>query len=298
MANIIGKLVFGGGAVFLGYKFGNSTIDSFSQNSKYTEKKIHERMRMKPGGTIENRSKIIDSLKSELLDVLVVGGNLKASRAALDSASRGLKTGLIDSEDFDSSIDLHFRNSKHTGSFPKVIERLKNNNMDLMEKILNMENAEENLQYLKSAPRLASVSNMLILIPNWSDFSLQYAGNKLSDVLVNKPPKFSTKLMFKSDVMKTVPWCDPESFVGGVEVSEVLFDINRVNLATVISAAQWGSLNLNNCKVVNVEKKDDFLLVGLEDKIADVCYEVKTKVLLKIDNEENQTESRIFQTFW
>ena len=64
---------------------------------------------------------------------------------------------------------------------------------------------------------------------------------ELSDVLVNKPPKFSTKLIFKSNLLKKLPWCNPESFVGGVEVTEVLFDVSRLNLATVISAAQWGS---------------------------------------------------------
>ena len=75
MAGIVSKLVIGGGAVFMGYKFGNSTIDSFTQNSRYTDKKVHERMRLKPGGKIKNRSDVIEGLKSELLDVLVVGGN-------------------------------------------------------------------------------------------------------------------------------------------------------------------------------------------------------------------------------
>jgi glycerol-3-phosphate dehydrogenase len=85
-----------------------------------------------------------------------------------------------------------------------------------------MDNAEEYLPYLKSAPHLASISKILSLIPNWSDFQLQYMGNKLSDLLVNKPPKFSTKLMFKSNVLEKVPWCNPDSLIGGVEVTEVL----------------------------------------------------------------------------
>ena len=73
----------------------------------------------------------------------------------------------------------------------------------------------------------------------------------------------------------------------------MLFDVNPLNLANVISAAQWGSLTLNNCEVVKVEKKDEYLLVGIEDKLADVCYEVKTKVLLKTDQKERQSEHKI-----
>ena len=60
MGSIVSKLVIGGGAVFMGNKFGNSTIDSFTQNSKYTDKKLHERMRFKPGGKIKNRSDVIE----------------------------------------------------------------------------------------------------------------------------------------------------------------------------------------------------------------------------------------------
>ena len=102
-----------------------------------------------------------------MLYVLVVGGNLRASKAALDSASCVL-----------------IRNPFQIGSFCKVLSRIKNENLDIMEKILNMDNAEEYLSYLQSAPDLASIFKILILIPNWSDFPLQYIGNK--------PPNFST----------------------------------------------------------------------------------------------------------
>ena len=136
MASTIGKLFFGGGAVFLGYKFGNSTIDSFTQKSRYAERKIHERMRLKPGGKLEKRNKIIEGLTSEMLDVLIIGGNLKTSQVALDSASRGLKTGLVDSEDFNSRIDFGSRRGGSIGSLPKILERFKNDDIDLMEKFL------------------------------------------------------------------------------------------------------------------------------------------------------------------
>ena len=159
--------------------------------------------------------------------------------------------------------------------------------------VSELDNVEENLPYLKSAPHLAQMSKILILINNWKDFPLQFIGNKLSDVLVNKPPKYSTKLVFKSDIMRRVPWCNPGTLVGGIEVSEVLFDMNRMNLAMVMTAARWGSFTLNNCTVVNVEHKDDHLLVGLEDKIANVCYEVKTKALLNVVDEERSESSNI-----
>lgn len=293
MASTVGKLLFGGGAVFIGYKFGNSTLDSFTQKSKYTPKKISERLRMKPGGKVERRSKVIDGLQSELLDVLVVGGNLDASRAALDCSTRGLKTGIVDSEDFNSNIEHNFTSHEQVGSLSKVVERFTDEKNKFLEKLVKIDQTEEYFQYLKSAPHLASVTKILVLIPTWFDFPLQYIGNKLSDVLVNKPPKYSSKLVFQSSALNEVPWCKPETIVGGVEVTEVMVDSNRLNLSTVMSAAQWGALTLNHCTVVNVEKKEDFLVVGLEDKIENICYEVKTKVLLKLNSEENKIEQRL-----
>ena len=75
---------------------------------------------------------------------------------------------------------------------------------------------------------------------------------------------------------------------------EVFFDVNRLKLTNVNSAAQWGSLTLNNCEVVKVEKKDDYLLVGIEDKLADVSYQVKTKDLLKMDQEERDIFLKVY----
>ena len=75
-------------------------------------------------------------------------------------------------------------------------------------------------------------------------------------------------------------------------MTEVSFDPEKVNLDTVISAAQWGALTLNNCEVVTVERKDDFLLIGIQDHVANVCYEVKAKSILKplIVEEENHAD--------
>ena len=36
MANAFGKLVVGGGAVVLSYRFFNATLDSFTQKNKYS----------------------------------------------------------------------------------------------------------------------------------------------------------------------------------------------------------------------------------------------------------------------
>ena len=49
---------------------------------------------------IKKREEQIQELESKELDVLVIGGGCNGSGVFLESASRGLKTGLIESHDF------------------------------------------------------------------------------------------------------------------------------------------------------------------------------------------------------
>ena len=205
MAGAVAKLVVGGGAVFLGYKFGNSSIETFTESNRYSDKNVHQRMRLKPGKHIGPRKEIIDNLTDEILDVLVVGGNLDASTAALDAASRGLKTALIDKEDFNSSLNSNLFHADKVGSFPKVIQHLRRENTDIVSNVLSLNKADPNSKYLKTAPHHAQPVKILILTPTWSELLLTYFGNKLCDVLVNKPPKHSAQLISRGSISVRVP---------------------------------------------------------------------------------------------
>jgi len=47
-----------------------------------------------------NRSQNIQQLKSESFDLLIIGGGITGAGIALDAASRGLKTALVEKNDF------------------------------------------------------------------------------------------------------------------------------------------------------------------------------------------------------
>ena len=53
-------------------------------------------------GTLDSasRQRAIDALTSGELDVLVVGGGITGTGAALDAATRGLRVGLVEARDF------------------------------------------------------------------------------------------------------------------------------------------------------------------------------------------------------
>jgi glycerol-3-phosphate dehydrogenase len=50
--------------------------------------------------SVKNRLKIINKLKNTPLDVLVIGGGITGAGLAIQSSGDGLKTGLIEMQDF------------------------------------------------------------------------------------------------------------------------------------------------------------------------------------------------------
>src|SRR5699024_978064 len=61
------------------------------------------------------RQEIIDSMVNETLDVLVIGGGITGSGIALDAETRGLKTGLVEMQDFAAGTSSRSTKLVHGG---------------------------------------------------------------------------------------------------------------------------------------------------------------------------------------
>lgn len=61
-----------------------------------------ESLNVRPTKALPTREEQLKSLGSESFDVLVIGGGATGAGCALDAVSRGLKTALVEMEDFSS----------------------------------------------------------------------------------------------------------------------------------------------------------------------------------------------------
>ncbi|MDO5093172.1 MAG: FAD-dependent oxidoreductase, partial [Propionibacteriaceae bacterium] len=80
----------------------------------------------------EQRTAAIDSLTSQRFDVLVIGGGVTGAGIALDAASRGLSTAIIEGQDWASGTSSRSSRLVHGGlrylynlDFKLVAEALK-----------------------------------------------------------------------------------------------------------------------------------------------------------------------------
>ena len=62
-----------------------------------------------------DRSDALRRLRTEDFDVLVVGGGITGAGAALDAASRGLRTALVERDDFASGTSSKSSKMVHGG---------------------------------------------------------------------------------------------------------------------------------------------------------------------------------------
>ncbi|MGH9282108.1 MAG: FAD-dependent oxidoreductase, partial [Acidimicrobiales bacterium] len=69
---------------------------------------------MTPGGPFA-RSAALDRLAAETFDVLVVGGGVTGAGVALDAAARGLRTALVERDDFASGTSSRSSKLVHGG---------------------------------------------------------------------------------------------------------------------------------------------------------------------------------------
>ena len=87
MAAFLGRAILGGGAVLYSYRLSNAAIESLSERNMYSKKSIDERIKIRPSETEFTRHSMLQKLcKEEELefDVVIVGGNLRSSKLALD----------------------------------------------------------------------------------------------------------------------------------------------------------------------------------------------------------------------
>jgi glycerol-3-phosphate dehydrogenase len=99
------------------------------------------------------RDRALERLASESFDVLVIGGGITGAGVALDAASRGLKTALVEKDDFASGTSSKSSKLVHGG-----LRYLQQNEYRLV-----YENLHERQRLLDNAPHL--VSPLPFLIP-------------------------------------------------------------------------------------------------------------------------------------
>src|SRR5882762_6520287 len=153
------------------------------------------------------RSELITKLKSEALDLLIIGGGITGAGIALDAASRGLKTGLVEKHDFAFGTSSRSTKLIHGG-----LRYLKQLEFGLVREV-----GSERAVVHKLAPHLVIPEKMLLPLYEKRGLgsTLTSFGLKLYDWLAGVKPEDQRKMLTRKQTLKQEPLLNPLDVKGG-----------------------------------------------------------------------------------
>lgn len=186
---------------------------------------------------------MLETLRNEReWDLLVVGGGATGLGVAVDAASRGLRTVLLERADF-----AHATSSRSTKLVHGGVRYLKQGRVSLVREALR-----ERGILARNAPHLVRWLSFVVPCYRSWDTSLYGVGLKLYDALARER---SSRLLSAEETARRLPNIRTERLRGGVLYGDAQFDDARLALALARTAADWGAVLLNYWEVEGLIKE-------------------------------------------
>ena len=219
-----------------------------------------------------NRAKNLDQLeKEQQWDVAIIGGGASGLGIALDSASRGHKTILLEKNDFAKGTSSRSTKLVHGG-----VRYLQNGDISLV-----IEALRERGIMRKNAPHL--VRDLSFVIPSYDWWSSPFygIGLKVYDMMAGKLGLGPSTILNREETLKYLPNVKKDGLRGGVIYHDVQFDDARMAVSLALTADQEGATLLNYVEVSGLEKEKDMLKgIQITDSINGSKKTIKAKVVV------------------
>ena len=207
----------------------------------------------------KNRKKLIKKIEEESYDLLIIGGGVTGAGIALDAATRGLKTVLVEKKDFASGTS-----SKSTKLIHGGLRYLKQFEIALVREVGRERAVVHNL-----APHL--VKNEKMILPLIKDGTygkmLTSFGLMVYDVLAGVEKEDQRKMLTKEETLEIEPSLRPDILEGGGIYAEYRTDDARLTMEILKTATHFGA------HVINYAEATEFIYT--DNKISGVTWEDK-----------------------
>jgi glycerol-3-phosphate dehydrogenase len=204
-------------------------------------------------------------------DIIVVGGGATGLGTALDAASRGFQTLLLEQADFAKGTSSRSTKLVHGG-----VRYLAQGNIGLVREALY-----ERGLLLKNAPHL--VKNVAFVIPNyhWWEGLFYSIGLGIYDLLAGRLSFGKTKHITKKETLARLPGIQPDGLHGGVVYHDGQFDDSRLAINLAQTCLEQGATVLNYFRVTGLKKEGQKISgVFAADMETGAAYQLKAKAVI------------------
>jgi glycerol-3-phosphate dehydrogenase len=218
------------------------------------------------------REDILKQIGSEReWDVLVVGGGATGLGAALEAASRGYHTLLLEARDFAKATSSRSTKLVHGG-----VRYLQQGNVKLV-----LEALRERGRMLRNAPHLAHRRGFIVPAYALWEFPFYGVGLTLYDVLAGKEGLGRSRILSKNAVLKELPTLKSQGLQGGILYYDGQFDDARYAITLLRTLFDQDGLALNYAPVTGLLKQNDAICgVTATDSETGTSFECRAKVVI------------------
>ncbi len=204
-------------------------------------------------------------------DIIIIGGGATGLGSAIDAASRGYRTLLLEAGDFARGTSSRSTKLVHGG-----VRYLQQGNISLV-----LEALKERGLLRDNAPHL--VHDLPFVVPNydWWEAPFYGAGLRIYDVLAGKLGFGPSRNLNVEETLERLPTLETQGLRGGVIYHDGQFDDARLAIDMAQTAASLGATVLNYARVTALTKTNEVVsgLVAIDEESGNE-YELKAKVVI------------------
>jgi glycerol-3-phosphate dehydrogenase len=219
------------------------------------------------------RPKLLNSLKEQEFDLLIIGGGATGAGIALDAASRGLKTAIVEKDDFASGTS-----SKSTKLIHGGLRYLKQLDIGLVR-----ETGTERAIVHQLAPHLVLPEKMLMPLIKGGTYGYWSTsfGLKVYDILAGVQGDDRRKMLTKQEAMAKEPLLDGKNLKGGGFYAEYRTDDARLTIELIKTAIQFGATAANYCKALDFNYQNGKTNgATCRDELTGATFNIKAKMVV------------------
>ncbi len=209
--------------------------------------------------------------RSTVWDCLVIGGGATGLGTAVEAASRGLRTLLVEKTDFAKGTSSRATKLAHGG-----VRYLEQGNISLVREALH----ERGLM-IKNAPHLAHPLKFIIPAFRLWEIPFYAIGLGLYDLLAGKLSLGRSKTLSASETIKQLPTVEQSHLRGGISYFDGQFDDARLATTLALTLFDLGGVVANYVEVTGLTKKNDKVAGAiLRDRESGAEIEISARVVV------------------
>ncbi|XP_031763717.2 glycerol-3-phosphate dehydrogenase, mitochondrial isoform X2 [Galleria mellonella] len=228
---------------------------------------------------LPSRTEQVASLQAgHVYDILIIGGGATGVGCALDATTRGLRTALVEADDFASGTSSRSTKLIHGGVryLQKAIMQLDYDQYKMVKEALH-----ERANMLEVAPHLTRPLPILLPVYKWWQVPYYWFGIKMYDLVAGDRNVKSSYYLSKKNTLELFPMLKSDNLCGGIVYYDGQQDDARMNLAIALTAARHGATIANHVSVKKLHKTNGKLSgARLKDEISGKEWDVQAKCII------------------